>query len=43
MVPLRDFEALVAELLAYDALTKRSAATRAPDPAIDAPALALTP
>jgi len=43
MVPLKDFEALVAELLAYDALTKRSAATRAPDAAIDPPALALTP
>jgi len=37
MVPLRDFEGLVAELLEYDALTKRSAATR-----LIAPALALT-
>jgi 2-dehydro-3-deoxyphosphooctonate aldolase (KDO 8-P synthase) len=43
MVPLKDFEALVAELLAYDALTKRSAAMRATDAAVDAPALALTP
>jgi 2-dehydro-3-deoxyphosphooctonate aldolase (KDO 8-P synthase) len=37
MVPLRDFEGLVAELLAYDALTKRAAAAR-----VVAPSLALT-
>ncbi len=34
MVPLRDFEALVAELLEYDALTKRSAVARGIVPAL---------
>jgi len=42
MVPIRDFEALVAELLAYDDLTKRSMAKGARDAAVDAPSLALT-
>jgi 2-dehydro-3-deoxyphosphooctonate aldolase (KDO 8-P synthase) len=37
MVPIRDFEGLVAELLEYDALTKRSAPTR-----VAVPSLALT-
>jgi 2-dehydro-3-deoxyphosphooctonate aldolase (KDO 8-P synthase) len=37
MVPIRDFEGLVAELLEYDALTKRSAAKH-----VVVPALALT-
>jgi 2-dehydro-3-deoxyphosphooctonate aldolase (KDO 8-P synthase) len=41
MVPIRDFEALVAELLEYDALTKRSTATRVRDE-IAAPSLATT-
>ncbi len=42
MVPIRDFEVLVAELLAYDDLTKRSMAKGARDAAVDAPSLALT-
>jgi 2-dehydro-3-deoxyphosphooctonate aldolase (KDO 8-P synthase) len=42
MVPIRDFEVLVAELLEYDALTKRAAARRARDATVEAPSLALT-
>jgi 2-dehydro-3-deoxyphosphooctonate aldolase (KDO 8-P synthase) len=42
MVPIRDFEALVAELLEYDALTKRAAAKRERDATVEAPSLALT-
>jgi hypothetical protein len=43
MVPLREFEALVAELLDYDALTKRAAARAAQHARHAAPSLALTP
>jgi 2-dehydro-3-deoxyphosphooctonate aldolase (KDO 8-P synthase) len=43
MVPLRDFEALVAELLGYDALTKRAAAKAAAELSPGAPSLVLTP
>jgi 2-dehydro-3-deoxyphosphooctonate aldolase (KDO 8-P synthase) len=42
MVPLRAFEALVAELLEYDALTKRSAAKGLSDAPVEAESLALT-
>jgi 2-dehydro-3-deoxyphosphooctonate aldolase (KDO 8-P synthase) len=42
MLPIRDFEALVAELLEYDALTKRAAAKRERDATVEAPSLALT-
>jgi 2-dehydro-3-deoxyphosphooctonate aldolase (KDO 8-P synthase) len=42
MVPLREFEALVAELLEYDALTKRSAAKELRQATADAASLALT-
>jgi 2-dehydro-3-deoxyphosphooctonate aldolase (KDO 8-P synthase) len=42
MVPIRDFEALVAELLDYDALTKRAAAKAARDLSLAAPSPALT-
>jgi hypothetical protein len=42
MVPIREFEALVAELLEYDALTKRAAAKRERDATVEAPSLALT-
>jgi 2-dehydro-3-deoxyphosphooctonate aldolase (KDO 8-P synthase) len=43
MVPLRDFEALVAELLDYDALTKRSAAKAARELGLHAASLAMAP
>ncbi len=42
MVLLREFEALVAELLEYDALTKRSAAKGLSDAPVEAESLALT-
>jgi len=42
MVPLREFEALVAALLEYDALTKRSAAKELREATADAASLALT-
>ncbi len=44
MVPIKEFEALVAELLDYDALTKRAAAKRLdPETSHVTPSLALTP